>query len=101
MNAIVDAISPDTIWEFKCVEALTSEHRLQLLIYAWLIKMTGECVSDMKFKLLNIRTGEMQTLDHSSPLVDEIMVMMLKAKFEKHVPKSDEEFVRNCLDVGC
>ena len=100
MNAIVDAISPDTIWEFKCVEALTSEHRLQLLIYAWLIKMTGECVSDMKFKLLNIRTGEMQTLDHSSPLVDEIMVMMLKAKFEKHVPKSDEEFVRDCLDYN-
>lgn len=100
MNAIVDAISPDTIWEFKCVEALTTEHRLQLLIYAWLIKMTGECVSDMKFKLLNIRTGEMQTLDHSSPLVDEIMVMMLKAKFEKHVPKSDEEFVRDCLDYN-
>ena len=100
MNAIVDAISPDTIWEFKCVEALTTEHRLQLLIYAWLIKITGECVSDMKFKLLNIRTGEMQTLDHSSPLVDEIMVMMLKAKFEKHVPKSDEEFVRDCLDYN-
>ena len=101
MNAIVDAISPDTIWEFKCVEALTTEHRLQLLIYAWLIKMTGVCDSDMKFKLLNIRTGEMQTLDHSSPLVDEIMVMILKAKFEKHVPKSNEEFVRDCLDVGC
>jgi len=100
MNAIVDAISPDTIWEFKCVEALTTEHRLQLLIYAWLIKMTGACVSDMKFKLLNIRTGEMQTLDNSSPLVDEIMVMMLKAKFEKHVPKSDEEFVRDCLDYN-
>jgi hypothetical protein len=101
MNAIVDAISPDTIWEFKCVEALTTEHRLQLLIYAWLIRMTGECNLNMKFKLLNIRTGEMQTLNHSSTLVDKIMVMMLKAKFEKHVPKSDEEFVRNCLDVGC
>ena len=99
MNAIVDAISPDTIWEFKCVEALTTEHRLQLLIYAWLIRMTGDCGSGMKFKLLNIRTGEMQTLDHSSPLVDEIMVMILKAKFEKHVPKSDEEFVRDCLNV--
>jgi hypothetical protein len=99
MNAIVDAISPDTIWEFKCVEALTTEHRLQLLIYAWIIRMTGHCGSDMKFKLLNIRTGEMQTLNHSSPLVDEIMVMMLKAKFEKYVPKSDEEFVRDCLNV--
>lgn len=100
MNAIVDAISPDTIWEFKCVEALTTEHRLQLLIYAWLIKMTGDCGTDMNFKLLNIRTGEMQTLNYSSPLVDEIMVMMLKAKFEKHMPKSDEEFVRDCLDYN-
>ena len=101
MNAIVDAISPDTIWEFKCVEALTTEHRLQLLIYAWIIRMTLSDEPQRQFKLLNIRTGEMQTLDHSSPLVDEIMVMMLKAKFEKHVPKSDEEFVRDCLDVGC
>ena len=101
LNAIVDAISPDTIWEFKCVEALTTEHCLQLLIYAWIIRMTLSDEPQRQFKLLNIRTGEMQTLDHSSPLVDEIMVMMLKAKFEKHVPKSDEEFVRDCLDVGC
>ena len=99
MNAIVDAISPDTIWEFKCVEALTTEHRLQLLIYAWIIRMTLSDEPQRQFKLLNIRTGEMQTLDHSSPLVDEIMVMMLKAKFEKHVQKSDEEFVCDCLNV--
>ena len=52
-----------------------------------------------KYKLLNIRTGEVQTLNHSSPLVDEIMVMILKAKFEKYVPKSDEEFIRDCLGV--
>ena len=98
MNAIVDAVSPDTIWEFKCVEAITTEHRMQLLIYAWIIKMIGDGESDaMQYKLLNVRTGEMQTLDHSSPLVDEIMVMILKAKFEKHLPKSDEEFIRDCL----
>jgi len=101
MNAIMDAVSLDTMWEFKCVEALTTEHRIQLLIYAWIIKMTcGEDEYTSKtFKLLNIRTGETQTLDHSSPLVDEIMVMMLKAKFEKYVPKSDEEFIRDCLNI--
>ena len=100
MNAIVDAVSPDTIWEFKCVDALTTEHRIQLLIYAWLVKMIsqgGSSASVSVFKLLNIRTGEVQTLNHSSPLVDEIMVMILKAKFEKYVPKSDEEFIRDCL----
>ena len=100
MNAIVDAVSPDTIWEFKCVDALTTEHRLQLLIYAWIIRMILEPDEPQRqFKLLNIRTGEMQTLNHSSPLVDEIMVMILKAKFEKYVPKSDDEFVRDCLGV--
>ena len=101
MNAIVDAISPDTIWEFKCVEALTTEHRLQLLIYAWIMRMIlepDEPQAQRQFKLLNIRTGEMQTLNHSSPLVDEIMVMILKAKYEKYVPKSDDEFVRDCLE---
>ena len=108
MNAIVDAVSPDTIWEFKCVEALTTEHRLQLLIYAWIIRMILEPDEPQpqpqpqpqrQFKLLNIRTGEMQTLNHSSPLVDEIMVMILKAKYEKYVPKSDDEFIRDCLSV--
>ena len=101
MNAIVDAVSPDTIWEFKCVDALTTEHRIQLLIYAWLLKMTSVSTSvfaSYKYKLLNIRTGEVQTLNHSSPLVDEIMVMILKAKFEKYVPKSDEEFIRDCFE---
>ena len=101
MNAIVDAMSPDTIWEFKCVDALTTEHRLQLLIYAWIMRMSfepDEPQIQRQFKLLNIRTGEMQTLNHSSPLVDEIMVMILKAKYEKYVPKSDDEFVRDCLE---
>ena len=100
MTAIVDAVSPDTIWEFKCVEALTTEHRIQLLVYAWLWKMSCEKeIGYRQFKLLNIRTGEVQTLEHSSPLVDEIMVMILKAKFEKYVPKSDEEFIQDCLHL--
>jgi len=97
ITAIVDAISSDTIWEFKCVESLTTEHRLQLLVYAWLWKMTRNSLDFKKCKLLNIRTGEVQVLQDTSPLIDDIMIMILKAKFEKYVPKSDEEFIKDCL----
>ena len=31
----IDAMDSDTIWEFKCVDNLTLEHKLQLIIYAW------------------------------------------------------------------
>ena len=97
-EAIVDALSDTTIWEFKCVEEITPEHRLQLLIYAWLWKMTHTQETKI-FKLMNIRTGEVQTLDAYSSLLDDIILLIIRAKFQKLIVKSDEAFIENCKQL--
>jgi hypothetical protein len=97
-EAIVDALSDTTIWEFKCVEEITPEHRLQLLIYAWLWKMTHTQETKI-FKLMNIRTGEVQTLDAYSSLLDDIILLIIRAKFQKLIVKTDEEFIENCKQL--
>ena len=90
-EAVVDALSDTTMWEFKCVDEITAEHRLQLLIYAWLWKMTS--IETKVFKLMNIRTGEVQTLNAYSSLLDDIILMIISTKFKKPIVKTDEEFI--------
>jgi len=96
-EAIVDALSDTTIWEFKCVEEITTEHKLQLLIYAWLWKMTH--TETKLFKLMNIRTGEVQTLNAYSTLLDDIILLIIQSKFQKPIVKTDEEFIENCKNI--
>lgn len=96
-EAIVDALSDTTIWEFKCVEEITPEHRLQLLIYAWLWKMTQ--TETKIFKLMNIKSGEVQTLNSTSHLLDDIILMIIRSKFQKPVVKTDDEFIDNCKNI--
>lgn len=70
----IDAITKDAIWELKCTTKLETEHFLQLALYAWMsqnpniidnsktktIKKLFE--KSRKFKLLNIRTGQVYEL---------------------------------------
>lgn len=46
-----------------------------------------------KFKLMNIRTGEVRELDSSNALLDEIMETVLAAKFRIKKLQTDEEFI--------
>jgi hypothetical protein len=52
----VDCITPDTLWEFKCVNSLTLEHMLQLAIYAWIWKRQIED----HYKLLSAITEDVK-----------------------------------------
>lgn len=97
-KARVDAISPSTIWEFKCTESLEIEHLLQVIIYAWLWQKS--CLSTQGpriFKLMNIRTSEVQTLNYDDAIVDQIMIMILKSKYDTRQNMCDSEFVEKCL----
>lgn len=148
----VDCVTPDAVWEFKCVDSLTLESRLQLAIYAWIwkrqmaepdviriklaekinekqVKTQAPEVSPTKlieiveynlaryyseydalletqrttreflfdrsrdFKLMNIRTGEVQKLDVNHHLLDEIMETILAAKLRIKEDIPDVEFI--------
>jgi hypothetical protein len=95
-NAIVDAVSTTTVWEFKCVESLTIEHKLQLLIYAWIWKMLD--LGEREFTLMNVRTSEVYTLDLTTDVIDEIMIKIIESKYERVRRLNDCEFIKSCND---
>jgi hypothetical protein len=92
-TAIVDLITPFTVWEIKCTSSITIDHQLQLVIYAWLWGFTGR--PQREFKLLNIKTGERWVLQSHSGELQEIVVALLKGKYAKLEEKTDEEFLSN------
>jgi hypothetical protein len=100
-TGIVDAINEQHIYEFKCTENLEPEHYIQVIIYAWLwTNMREEDEGKRIFKLLNIRTGEMQELNYKREQINKIMELILLSKFSKREIKSDKEFVERCQKLA-
>ena len=97
-QSVADAVSDTDIWEFKCVTSLTLENKLQLIIYAWLWKMLlAKKMGDRKCNLMNIRTGELHVLNYHSPLIDEIMIHIIQAKFKILEVIDDAKFLKKCV----
>ena len=90
-SAIVDLITPITVWEIKCTSTITIDHQLQLVIYAWLWGFTERPTRE--FKLLNIKTGERWVLQATRGELQEIVVALLKGKYAKLTELTDEEFL--------
>jgi len=96
-SAIVDALTPTTLWEFKCTSTLTTEHQLQVVVYAWLLRIVFPDISRV-VRLFNIRTGEIQRLDATFDELTTIMVALLKGKYDKPEEKTDELFLDECRE---
>ena len=121
-TARVDLISDSTVWELKCTSKISIDHQLQVAIYAWLWKMrnrepssrngaresgvygtygeerSSEPYDEKQFRIFNIRTKELLSLNATLEDLNTIMVALLKGKFQKKEMKSDEEFINDCLD---
>ena len=81
--ARVDAMSSDTVWEFKCVDALEIEHFLQVIIYAWLWRFVCEPTRGPRvFKIMNIRTAEVRILNYDEEEIEALMGLILKSKYQ-------------------
>jgi hypothetical protein len=102
-NAIVDIVTKNTIWELKCTNDITFEHKIQVVIYAWIWRLTYENTNDTKpkiFRILNIKTGEVWKLNSTIEQLTPIIVVLLKKiiKFNKEINEnadieSDETFI--------
>ena len=101
-TARVDLVTEDTVWENKCTTTLTIDHKLQLVIYAWLWKMThredDKEKPEKKYKLFNIKTGEVLVLDATTEQLNYIMVELLKGKYFVQEKKTDTEFIEDCME---
>jgi len=92
LNARIDLITPTTIWELKCTSETTVDHLLQIVIYAWIWRVATQR-GHREFKILNIKTGEIQRLNATNEELTEIIFAIFKNNYRKHKRCTDEEFL--------
>jgi hypothetical protein len=92
-SARADLITEQSLWELKCTSQLTLEHKLQLVIYAWLYECSS-CRSDKrKYYLFNIKTNEHLELQATREQLTNIIIEVIKGK-TKMVALTDAEFAQ-------
>jgi hypothetical protein len=101
-SARIDMVTENTIWEWKCTSQTTIEHRMQLVIYAWLWKMVYESDKsyigkEKTFKLFNIKTGELWELNATREELTTIVVELLRGKYTNPHKKTDEEYITEAI----
>jgi hypothetical protein len=93
-SAIVDLLTDASIWELKCTGEISMDHKLQVCIYAWLWEMMDKPARD--FKIMNIITGEILIMNYEPDELSQIVIALLKGRYENLAIKTDEEFIHNC-----
>jgi hypothetical protein len=96
----LDAISNDCVWEFKCVDCLTIEHKLQLVIYYWMWNHADydNIYGKKNFYLLNIKTGQTLKLNYSTNeyIIEQIIEILFNEKYIIKNDINDIEFINLC-----
>lgn len=98
MEGRIDICNAETVWEVKCVENLTFDHELQLVVYAWMWKQVHTDLP-RAFKLINVRSGEIRQLGLDTIDLDAIMQVLFD---NKYLPKKwlcDSEFFSSLDNV--
>jgi hypothetical protein len=94
-TARVDLMTKDTLWELKCTSEISTEHMIQTVIYAWLMR-TIDPEFSKKVKIFNIRTGEVLELVAEKKELDNIVLALLKGKYGEQITLSDTDFLKAC-----
>lgn len=94
-SARVDLITETTLWELKCTSEIATEHMIQTVVYAWIMRTIDPAFSK-EVKIFNVRTGEVLELVAEKETLDKIVVSLLRGKYEEHKVFSDEDFLKEC-----
>ena len=96
-TGIIDAVNLGHIYEFKCVNELTSDHKLQAIMYGWLWNKINP--NDFKHVcLFNILTCEIIEIDYKNYRVDDIIEILIHNKLKDREEVDDSDFISMCLD---
>lgn len=96
-TARADIITENTIWELKCCSKLSTDHMLQLAIYAWLWNMKFKDRGQEKsFKLFNVKTGELLRMENKMAELNDVMKALFCSRYNEIVPKHNELFLKDC-----
>jgi len=91
-----DVLTPTTILELKVTSSLTLEHRLQLFLYAW---MWAHGPASMRtFRLVNLKTGEVQALQNGFVTANgnDVVALLLENKYGHTDALEEDAFVARC-----
>lgn len=98
----LDAVTDSDVWEFKCVDCLTIEHKLQLIIYYWMWNKSNydDLYGKKNFCLLNIKSGQILKLNYSGNtfIIEQIVEMLFNEKYIKKKFIDDNEFIKLCTN---
>jgi hypothetical protein len=103
-TARIDLWTENTIWEWKCTSKITVEHKIQLVIYAWLWHMiyasTPSSSSSTKiFRLFNLKTGELFELSANLEQLTNIVVAVIKGKNHTKNKKIEQDYLENARNL--
>jgi hypothetical protein len=100
VSAVYDIVDYEynTIWEIKCKTELDLESKLQLGIYAW-IYYKRHTEDDKKFKLLNIRSGEVYALVKDFDKLDQMMEILILHNEKRDHYDDDDKFILDCKKI--
>ena len=99
LSGRIDAFQQNRLYEIKCVDALTLEHFLQLVVYAWMDmeSSTGDA-GTTTYTLLNLKTGEVHRLDTANVAkINDIILILFKNKFGESKRLTNREFLDSFL----
>jgi hypothetical protein len=91
-TARTDIITAKTVWEIKCVREVTMDHKLQVVVYAWIYRILNP-ESPRQFRVFNVSNNEVLELRASFEQLNFIVVSLLQGKYRENVAKTDEEFL--------
>ena len=92
-SAVADVVTTKALCEIKCTSNINIEHKLQLIIYAWLWRTLQ--LPEKQFRLLNVKTGEWFEMECSLDQLTDIVVEILKGRYLECEVKNDRQFVRS------
>lgn len=91
----IDAFDDSTVYEFKCVDSISIDHKLQIILYYWLWRnssLYGE-YGGKNFIILNIKTGEIIKLSDNYFIISQVVELIFANKFLKKNTMEDNEFI--------
>jgi hypothetical protein len=93
-----DLITWKTLWELKCTNSITVEHKLQTVMYAWLWQVVNNYSNKREVRIFNIKTGEVLRLNSTFEELTIIVVEILRgnSKIEKCASRTNEDFFMEC-----
>jgi nucleoside-triphosphatase THEP1 len=95
----IDVIVDDILFEIKCTHEITLEHKLQLIIYMYMMNHKINLAPNKPeitinhYRLFNIKTNEIIEIANDQNIIDDIVYALVSYKFRLPSNMSDEVFL--------